>query len=104
MLLKMDLRVRMDAKSGQLKIETMSESANRKKINSFEVRLIIQFKVHLKIHLELHLKMNFNIYIYKDAHKDAPDVALKGTILFALELHLLMQFSMHKSVHNDLTF
>ena len=104
MLLKMDLRVRMDAKSGQLKIETMSESANRKKINSFEVRLIIQFKVHLKIHLELHLKMNFNIYIHKDAHKGAPDVALKGTILFALELHLLMQFSMHKSVHNDLTF
>ena len=41
MLLKMDLRVRMDAKSGQLKIKSMSESANGKAINAFEVRLMI---------------------------------------------------------------
>ena len=32
MLLKMDLRVQMDAKSDQLKIESMSESANGKTI------------------------------------------------------------------------
>ena len=31
-LLKMDLRVQMDAKSGQLKIKSMSESANGKTI------------------------------------------------------------------------
>ena len=74
---------------------------------------IIQFRAHLKIHLKLHLKMNFKlqyiyiyiyIYIYKDAQKGTPDVAIKGTFLVAFELHLLMQFLMHKSVQNDLTF
>ena len=83
----MDLRVQMDAKSGQLNIERMSESANRKTINTFEMRLMIQFRVHLIIHLELLLKVNFNIYIYKDAQEGAPDFALKGTQLVAL-LHL----------------
>ena len=63
MLLKMDLRVQMNAKSGQLKIESMGESVNGKTINAFELRLMIQFRVHQIIHLELHLKMNFNSYI-----------------------------------------
>ena len=83
----MDLRVQMDAKSGQLNIERMSESANGKTINTFEMRLMIQFRVHLIIHLELLLKVNFNIYIYKDAQEGAPDFALKGTQLVAL-VHL----------------
>ena len=48
--------------------------------------------------------MNLNIYIHKDAQEGAPDVALKGTLLVALELHLFMQLSMHKSVQNDSTF
>ena len=34
----------MDAKSGQLKLENMSESANGKTINAFEVRLMMQFR------------------------------------------------------------
>ena len=62
-LLKMDLKVQMDAKSGQLKIESMSESANGTTINAFVVRLMIQVRMQQIIHLELHLKMNFNIYI-----------------------------------------
>ena len=41
MLLKIDLNVQMDAKSGHLKIESMSENANGKTINAFEVRLMI---------------------------------------------------------------
>ena len=40
MLLKIDLRVQADAKSGQLKIQNMSESADGKTINAFEVRLM----------------------------------------------------------------
>ena len=57
--------------------------------------------------MELHLKELIifnNIYIHKDAQEDAPDSTLKGTLLVALELHLFMQLSMHKSVQNDLTF
>ena len=101
----MDLWVQIDSKSGQSKIE----SANRKTINAFEVRLIIQFRVNLIIHLKLHLNFNFRgelqyLHIYKDAQKGAPDVALKGTLLVALELHLFMQLSMHKSAKNDSTF
>ena len=94
----------MDAKSGQLKIESISGSANGKMMKAFELRLMMQFRVHLIIHLVLHLKVNFNIYIHKDAQEGAPDVALKGTLLVALELHLFMQLSMHKSVQNDSTF
>ena len=44
------------------------------------------------------------IYIYKDAQEGSPDVALKGTLLVALELHLFMQLLKHKSVQNDSTF
>ena len=73
-------------------------------IKTFVVRLMMQFRVHPIMHLELHLKVNFNIYINKDAQEGAPDVALKGTLLVALELHLFMQLSMHKSVQNDSTF
>ena len=40
--------------------------------------------------------MNFNIYTHKDVQEGAPDVSLKGTLLVALELDLLMQLSMHK--------
>ena len=36
----MDLSVKMNTKSIQLRIENMSESANGKTINAFEVRLI----------------------------------------------------------------
>ena len=79
--------MQMDAKSGQLNIERISESANGKTINTFEMRLMIQFRVHLIIHLELPLKVNFNIFIYKDAQEGAPDFALTGTQLVAL-LHL----------------
>ena len=56
-----------------------------KMINVFEMRLLL--RVHLIIHLELHLKVNFNTHIYKDAQEGAPDVALKGTLVVALELH-----------------
>ena len=104
MLLKMDLRVQMDAKPGKLKIEGMSESANGKTINAFEVRLMIQFRVHLIIHLGLHLKVNFSIYICKDAPEGVPDVALKGALLVPLELQLFMQLSIHNCVQNDSTF
>ena len=54
--------------------------------------------------LELHLKVNFNIYRHKDAQEGAHDVALKGTLMVALGLHLFMQLSMYKSVQNDSTF
>ena len=40
----------------------------------------------------------------KDAQVGAHDVALKGTLLVALELHFFMQLSMHKSLQNDSTF
>ena len=43
-VLKIDLRAQVDAKSGQLKLENMSESANGKTINAFEVRLMMQFR------------------------------------------------------------
>ena len=102
--MKIDLRVQKDAKSGQLKIESISGSANGKMMNAFEVRLMMQFWVHLIIHLGLHLKVNFNIYIHKDAQEGAPDAALKDTPLVALALYLFMQLSMHKSVQNDSTF
>ena len=75
MLLKMYLRVQMNVKPGQLKIESISESANGKTKNAFQVRLT---------QLELHLKVNFNIYICKDAQEGAPDVALKSTLLVHL--------------------
>ena len=71
MLSKMDLRLQMDAKSGQLKNESKSEifsapgdvqqSANRTTTNAFNVRLIVKFRVHLIVHLELQLKVRFNI-------------------------------------------
>ena len=63
MLSKMDLRVQMDGKSGQLKkgstsdifsaFDDAEESAN----GAFEVCLM------MIIHLALHLKMHFKIYI-----------------------------------------
>ena len=63
----------MDAKSGQLKNESKSEifsapgdaqeSANGTTINMFDVRLMVQFRMHLIIHTELHLKLHFKIYI-----------------------------------------
>ena len=103
MLLKLDLRVQMDAKSGNSKIESMSGNTNRKTMNAFEVSLMIQFRVHLIIHLELHLKVNFSIYICKDAPEGIPDVALKGALLVPLELQLFMQLSIHNCVQNDST-
>ena len=63
----------MDAKSGQLKNESKSkifsapgdaqESANGTTINMFDVRLMVQFRIHLIIHTELHLKLHFKICI-----------------------------------------
>ena len=63
----------MDAKSGQFKNESESEifsapgdaqeSANGTTINMFDVRLMVQFRMHLIIHTELHLKLHFKIYI-----------------------------------------
>ena len=63
----------MNEKSCQLKTESMSEifsatsdtqeSVNGTTINTFDVHLMVQFRVHLIIHLELQLKMNFKIYI-----------------------------------------
>ena len=65
MLSKIDLKVQMDAKSGQLSNESRSkvfgapnnarESAIKTTINAFDVRLMVQFRVHLIIHLEIHL-------------------------------------------------
>ena len=52
----------------------------------------------------MHLKVNFNIYIHKDAQEGAHDVALIGTLLVVLELHLFMELSMHKSVQNNSAF
>ena len=63
MLLKIELRVEMNTKSGQLKIESISESANEQTINAFEVRLMIQFRLHLMIHLELQLKMHKRVHL-----------------------------------------
>ena len=65
MLSKIDLKVQMDAKSGQLSNESRSkvfgapndarESVNETTINAFDVRLMVQFRVHLIIHQERHL-------------------------------------------------
>ena len=73
MLSKMDLRVAMDTKSGQLKNESMSElfsvlrdareSTNGTKINELELRFFVQFRVHLIVQLELHLEVHFKIYL-----------------------------------------
>ena len=73
----------MDANSGKLNSENMSQSANGKMVNAYVVSLMIKFRVHLIIHLELHLKRSFNIYVINDAQKEAPEVALKGTLLVA---------------------
>ena len=35
--------------------------------------------------------------------KDAPENALKGALQVALELHLFMQLSVHKSIQNNST-
>ena len=44
--------------------------ANRTTINTFDVSLMVQFRVHLIIHLESHLKVHFKIYIktHKKVH------------------------------------
>ena len=81
----MDLSVQIDAKSGQLKIESMSRSANGKTINALDtIRGVTD--------------------IYKDAQQSAPDVALKGTLLVALGLYVFMQLSVHTSVQDDSSF
>ena len=40
------------------------------------------------------------LYIYKDAQEGAPNVALKGTFLIALELHLMVHLKVHLSVQS----
>ena len=46
------------------------ESANRTKTNVFDVRFMVQYRMHLIIHLELHLKVRFKIYVkmHKKVH------------------------------------
>ena len=73
MLSKMDLRVQMDAKSGQSRNESKSEifsapgdaqqKASGTTINTFHVCLMVQFRVFPIIRLELHLKVHLKIYI-----------------------------------------
>ena len=72
MLSKMDLRVQMDAKSGQLKIKVKAkflvsgdaqESSSGTTINVFDIRFVVQFRVHLIIHLELNSEVHLNIYM-----------------------------------------
>ena len=68
MLSKIDLRVQMDAKSVQIKNESETEIfsapgeaqkfVSGTTISVFDVRLMVQFRVHLIIHLELHLKVH----------------------------------------------
>ena len=49
---------------------------------------MIHYAVHLIMHLQLHLALQ---YLDKDAkRKGASEVALKGTLQVALELHLFM--------------
>ena len=98
----MDLRVQIDAKSGQLKIESMSRSANGKTINALDTTRGVPDNtpgVVPKGELQY-----LYIYIYKDAQESAPDVALEGTLLVALGLHVFMQLSMHTSVQDDSSF
>ena len=90
----------MDAKYCQLKnvskgelLSDAQESANGTTINAFEVRLMVQVRLHLIIHLEGALQD-----LYKDAQKGSPENALKGPLQVALELHLFMPLSMHRSV------
>ena len=74
---KMDVRVQMDAKLGQLKNESKTkifgepgdaqESSNGTAINTFDVSLMIHFRVHPIMHLQLSLTVHFKIYI--KAHK-----------------------------------
>ena len=76
-------------------------NANRAAINTFKVRLMIQFRVQLIIHLELYLNVHFKIYI-KIHKKGAPENAFKGALQFALELHLFMHLSTYwASGQND---
>ena len=67
----MDLRVQMDEKFGQLKIESKSEM-NRITINAFEVRFMVKYRGHLIIDLELHQ----GAHLCKDAQKVAIDFHL----------------------------
>ena len=78
MFSKMDVRVQMHAKLGQLKNESKTkifcepgdaqQSSNGTTINTFDVGLMIQFRVHLIMHLQLSLRVHFKIYI--KAHKE----------------------------------
>ena len=89
MLLKMELRVQMNAKSRQLKNESKidlfsepgdaHEKANRTAINAFEVGLMIKYRLHLIKHLKLHSKMHFKSYI-KMHKKGIPEIAVKGAL------------------------
>ena len=55
----------MDAKSGQLKIENMSDSTNRKNDKYVWGALDDTIQGEPDNTMELHLKVNANIYIYK---------------------------------------
>ena len=91
MLLKIDLRVQMYEKCGQLKVESMSESANGKTINAFEVPLMIQFKLHLIISLELHLKLNLHLKVHLSVQSTTPlRTHLKICLMVYFEIHIKM--------------
>ena len=74
MISKMDLRVQMNGKSGQLKNESKSddfrasddaqESANGTTINVFDVRLMVQCRVHLIIrHFKIYIKVFKKVHL-----------------------------------------
>ena len=80
MHLKMNLRVQMDAKSGQLKIENMSDSTNRKNDKYVWGALDDTIQGEPDNTMELHLKVNANIYIYKDAQEGAPSEPANNSV------------------------
>ena len=81
MLLKMELKVQMNAKFGKLKNESngeifsalgdAQERANKTTISAFEVRLMIQFRVppykapevHLEVHFKICIKMDKKVHL-----------------------------------------
>ena len=70
----------MDAKSGQLKIENMSDSTNRKNDKYVWGAFDDTIQGEPDNTMELHLKVNANIYIYKDAQEGAPSEPANNSV------------------------
>ena len=104
----MDLRVPVDVKSGQLKIESKSEifsapgDANNERNNDKCVWCALCGTISGEPYntLIIALKGAFQD-LYKRAQKGSPEIALKGALQVALELHLFMQLPMHETVQYD---